>query len=152
MQLSINIPQDEIDQISSRIAKKVTEEVMRQLKENLQKLGVKVEPEVKVGSEVIPLQNKVKIPADAAIATMSTAEQSETSLLKLGELNFLSSYPVGSMVEIKLYERTVQGVISDFPLKGGNIAIDVWDNVHENYWHLAFPRMSIAKLISLPRE
>ena len=30
-----------IDQISSRIAKKVTEEVMRQLKENLQKLGVK---------------------------------------------------------------------------------------------------------------
>lgn len=49
MQLSINIPQDEIDQISSRIAKKVTEEVMRQLKENLQKLGVKVEPEVKVG-------------------------------------------------------------------------------------------------------
>ena len=41
MQLSINIPQDEIDQISSRIAKKVTEEVMRQLKENLQKLGVK---------------------------------------------------------------------------------------------------------------
>lgn len=42
MQLSINIPQDEIDQISSRIAKKVTEEVMRQLKENLKKLGVKV--------------------------------------------------------------------------------------------------------------
>lgn len=41
MQLSINIPQDEIDQISSRIAKKVTEEVMRQLKENLQKLGGK---------------------------------------------------------------------------------------------------------------
>lgn len=41
MQLSINIPQEEIDQISSRIAKKVTEEVMRQLKENLQKLGVK---------------------------------------------------------------------------------------------------------------
>lgn len=38
MQLSINIPQDEIDQISSRIAKKVTEEVMRQLEENLQKL------------------------------------------------------------------------------------------------------------------
>ena len=57
MQLSINIPQDEIEQISSRIAKKVTEEVMRQLKENLQKVGV----------------------------------------------------------------------------KGGNIAIDVWDNVHENY-------------------
>lgn len=41
MQLSISIPQDEIDQISSRIAKKVTEEVMRQLKENLQKLGAK---------------------------------------------------------------------------------------------------------------
>lgn len=87
MQLSINIPQDEIDQISSRIAKKVTEEVMRQLKENLQKLGVKVEPEVKVDSEVIPLQNKVKIPADAAIATMSTAEQSEISLLKIAILS-----------------------------------------------------------------
>ena len=58
MQLSINIPQDEIDQISSRIAKKVTEEVMRQLKENLQKLGVKVEPEGKVGDVThwVPIQ------------------------------------------------------------------------------------------------
>lgn len=58
MQLSINIPQDEIDQISSRIAKKVTEEVMRQLKENLQKLGVKVEPEGKVGdvTHQVPIQ------------------------------------------------------------------------------------------------
>ena len=92
MQLSINIPQDEIDQISSRIAKKVTEEVMRQLKENLQKLGVKVEPEVKVGSEVIPLQNKVKIPADVAIDTMSTAEQSETSLLNEDTEQFNAFY------------------------------------------------------------
>lgn len=78
MQLSINIPQDEIDQISSRIAKKVTEEVMRQLKENLQKLGVKVEPEGKVGDVThrVPiqyLQNKAEISADAETATKQSA-------------------------------------------------------------------------------
>lgn len=158
MQLSINIPQDEIDQISSRIAKKVTEEVMRQLKENLQKLGVKVEPEVKVGdiTHWVPiqyLQNKAEISAYAETATkQSTVESDSQESMTVGEEYFLYKLPVGSSVEIKYYERTVQGVISAFPVKGGNIAIDVWDKEHENYWHLAFPRVSTAKLISLPRE
>lgn len=159
MQLSINIPQDEIEQISSRIAKKVTEEVMRQLKENLQKLGVKVEPEGKVGDVThwVPiqyLQNKAEISADAETTTkQSTVEVAGHMIpLKVGKEYFLYKLPAGSSIEIRLYERTVQGVISAFPLKGGNIAIDVWDNVHENYWHLAFSRISTAKLISLPRE
>lgn len=148
MQLSINIHQDEIDQISNRIAKKVTEEVMCQLKENLQKLGVKVESEGKVGDV-----NKAEISAYAETATkQSTVKSDKQKSMTVGEEYFLYKLPVGSSVEIKYYERTVQGVISAFPVKGGNIAIDVWDKEHENYWHLAFPRVSTAKLISLPRE
>lgn len=148
MQLSINIPQDEIDQISSRIAKKVTEEVMCQLKENLQKLGVKVESEGKVGDV-----NKAEISAYAETATkQSTVESDKQESMTVGEEYFLYKLPVGSSVEIKYYEGTVRGVISAFPVKGYNIAIDVWDKEHENCWHLAFSRISTAKLISLPRE